>query len=92
MLRIFGRRKRSAASQRGANDVCGTGSINAINACIEAAGKDLPDPTEALIRQICECIENAGVSAALRDPYYNILSRHRAKALRAPELELAAGK
>ncbi len=64
------------ALRSGANDVCGTGSINAINACIEAAGKDLPDPTQALIRQVSECIENAGVTAALRDPYYNILARH----------------
>jgi len=64
------------ALRSGANDVCGTGSINAINACIEAAGKDLPDPTQALIRQVSECIENAGVTAALRDSYYNILARH----------------
>lgn len=64
------------ALRSGANDVCGTGSINAINACIEAAGKDLPDPTQALIRQVSECIENASVIAALRDPYYNILARH----------------
>ncbi|MGA7871421.1 MAG: radical SAM protein [Candidatus Binatus sp.] len=63
------------ALRSGANDVCGTGSINAINACIEAAGKDLPDLTQALIRQVCECIENAGVTAALRDPYYNIIFR-----------------
>lgn len=80
------------ALRAGANDVCGTGSINAINACIEAAGKDLPDPTEALIRQICECIENAGVTAALRDPYYNVLARHQPTRLRADELELGAGK
>ena len=64
------------ALRAGANDVCGTGSINAINACIEAAGKDLPDPTESLLGQIRECIENAGVTAALRDPYYKILARH----------------
>jgi cyclic dehypoxanthinyl futalosine synthase len=64
------------ALRSGANDVCGTGSINAIDACIEAAGKDLPDPTQALIGQIVECIENAGVTAALRDPHYNILARH----------------
>jgi len=64
------------ALRSGANDLCGTGSINAINACITAAGKDLPDPTEALIRDVVECIEDAGFTAALRDPYYNILARH----------------
>lgn len=64
------------ALRSGANDVCGTGSINAIDACIEADGKDLPDPTQALIGQVVECIENAGVTAALRDPYYKILARH----------------
>jgi cyclic dehypoxanthinyl futalosine synthase len=80
------------ALRAGANDVCGTGSINAINACIEAAGKDLPDPTQALIQQIRECIESAGVTPALRDPYYNILARHQATKLRAAESEFAAGK
>jgi cyclic dehypoxanthinyl futalosine synthase len=80
------------ALRAGANDVCGTGSINAINACIEAAGKDLPDPTQALLGQIRECIENAGVTAALRDPYYNILTRHRARDLGATALESGAAK
>jgi len=74
--RTMGFEVATQALRSGANDLCGTGSINAINACIEAAGKDLPDPTETLIRQVRECIENAGFTAALRDPNYNILARH----------------
>ena len=86
------------ALRSGANDLCGTGSINAINACITAAGKDLGDPTEAMIRDVVKCIEAAGFTAALRDPYYNILKRHESAKLESTKLEelpesaLAAGK
>jgi cyclic dehypoxanthinyl futalosine synthase len=66
----------SQALRSGANDLCGTGSINAINACLEAAGKNLPDPSEALLADVVKCIEQAGFTAALRDPYYTILARH----------------
>jgi CofH subfamily radical SAM domain protein len=81
------------ALRSGANDLCGTGSINAINACITAAGKDLGDPTEAMIRDVVKCIEAAGFTAALRDPYYNILARHQPAELEeSPESAVAAGK
>ena len=75
--RTMGFEVASRALRSGANDLCGTGSINAINACITAAGKDLPDPTEALLRDVVKSIEAAGFTAALRDPYYNILARHK---------------
>ena len=83
----------SQALRSGANDLCGTGSINAINACITAAGKDLPDPNAALLRDVVKCLEAAGFTAALRDPYYNILVRHEAAELKElPESKMAAGK
>ena len=81
------------ALRSGANDLCGTGSINAINACITAAGKDLGDPTEAMIRDVVNCIEAAGFTAALRDPYYKILRRHEPAELEElEESAVAAGK
>jgi CofH subfamily radical SAM domain protein len=61
------------ALQSGANDLCGTGSINAIDACIEAAGKKVPDSGTTIIADVVACIEEAGFRAALRDPYYNII-------------------
>ncbi|MGD1026417.1 radical SAM protein [Candidatus Binatus soli] len=91
--RTMGFEVASRALRSGANDLCGTGSINAINACITAAGKDLPDPTEALLRDVVKCIEAAGFTAALRDPYYNILTRHESTKLEElPESAVAAGK
>ena len=78
--RTMGFEVASRALRSGANDLCGTGSINAINACITAAGKDLPDPTEALLRDVVKCIEDAGFTAALRDPYYNVLGAPRSPA------------
>ncbi len=81
------------ALRSGANDLCGTGSINAINACITAAGKDLGDPTEAMIRDVVNCIEAAGFTAALRDPYYKVLRRHEPAELEElAESAVAAGK
>ena len=66
----------SLALRSGANDLCGTGSINAINAAMAAAGKCLPDPNRALLLQVRDCISSAGFTPALRDPYYNILLKH----------------
>jgi cyclic dehypoxanthinyl futalosine synthase len=69
----------SEALRSGANDLCGTGSINAINAVITASGKQLPDLTQTLLRQVEGCIADAGFIPALRDARYNILERRRAK-------------
>jgi cyclic dehypoxanthinyl futalosine synthase len=69
----------SRALQSGANDVCGTGSINAIDACIQAAGKQVPDSGNTIIADVVRCIEDAGFKAALRDPYYNVIARHESK-------------
>jgi cyclic dehypoxanthinyl futalosine synthase len=66
----------SQALRAGANDVCGTGSINAIDACIQAAGKQVPDSGTTIVSEVVKCIEDAGFIAALRDPYYNIVAHH----------------
>jgi 2-iminoacetate synthase ThiH len=65
-----------ATLRAGANDLCGTGSINAINAAMMATGKQLPDPTQRLIQQVEGCISAAGSVPALRDTHYNILGRN----------------
>lgn len=65
-----------AALCSGANDLCGTGSINAIDATMREAGKPLPDLTRTLIKEIMQCISDAGFVPAQRDAYYNILVRH----------------
>ncbi len=64
------------ALRSGANDLCGTGSINAINATMVAAGKHLPDPNQALLVQVRQCIEDAGFIAALRDQFYKVIERY----------------
>jgi cyclic dehypoxanthinyl futalosine synthase len=63
------------ALRAGANDLCGTGSINAINAAMTASGKQLPDPNRALLGQVERCITEAGFTAALRDAGYRLLGR-----------------
>jgi len=70
----------ATALRSGANDLCGTGSINAINAVMTAVGKPLPDPNRALLEQVEGCIAQAGFLPALRDPYYSVLSRGSARA------------
>jgi len=66
-----------AALRAGANDLCGTGSINAITAAMTASGKQFQDPTQLLIQQVEGCISAAGFVPALRDVHYNILSCNR---------------
>lgn len=59
----------------GANDLCGSGSINAISAVMAAAGTPEPDTNRIPLEQVRLCIRNAGFIPALRDPYYEILRR-----------------
>ncbi len=64
------------ALRSGANDLCGTGSINAIDAAMAADGKCLPDPGIALLGDVQKCIANAGFTPAMRDPFYHVVLRH----------------
>jgi 2-iminoacetate synthase ThiH len=64
------------ALRSGANDLCGTGSINAINAAMAAAGRCLPNPDVALLGDVRACLASAGFVPAQRDPYYNVVVRH----------------
>jgi CofH subfamily radical SAM domain protein len=61
------------ALRAGANDICATGSINAIDAVMVVAGRGLPDPNQELLEQVRECIVAAGFSPALRNAHYKLL-------------------
>jgi cyclic dehypoxanthinyl futalosine synthase len=63
------------ALRAGANDLCGSGSINAISAAMAAAGKPEADTNRVPLEQVRLCIRNAGFIPALRDPYYEIVRR-----------------
>jgi len=83
----------ATALRSGANDLCGTGSINAINAVMTAVGQRVPDPNRALLEQVEGCIVQAGFVPALRDPNYRVLFRGSpARADSAETLAAAASK
>ena len=64
------------ALQSGANDLCGTGSINAVDSVLETAGKDVPRPGDRVFRDVVACITDAGFIPAQRDQSYEILRVH----------------
>lgn len=68
----------SRALRAGADDLCCTGSINAIDAVLAAAGRDVPTASEGLVEQVRRCIADAGFLPGLRDPFYNVLGEARA--------------
>ncbi|MBI5309421.1 MAG: radical SAM protein [Actinobacteria bacterium] len=53
--------------QSGADDLCGTGSLNAVNATLQTAGKHLPDPDANMVAEIVDAIHQAGFDAVERD-------------------------
>ncbi len=73
------------ALQAGADDICGAGSINAINAVMAAAGGQPPESTQTLVPQIVfhvvRTICDAGFVPAERDPHYNIVGYPDVRAL-----------
>lgn len=65
------------ALRAGANDLCGTGSINAVTSVLETAGAEsLRDPSERILHGVLGCIEQAGFRAAQRDAFYNVINHH----------------
>ncbi len=63
----------SRALRAGADDLCCTGSINAIDAVMRANGREVRRPSQDLIEQVGDCVRDAGFTPALRDPYYNVI-------------------
>lgn len=71
------------ALQAGANDLCGTGSINAVTSVIEVAGKQQAEQ-DKVFRDVYKCIADAGFSPAQRDPFYKVLKVHSPDELDLP--------
>jgi 2-iminoacetate synthase ThiH len=57
----------------GANDICGTGSINAVDSVLETAGKEAPKVSQEVFDDVIGCIESAGFTPARRSPRYELL-------------------
>lgn len=65
------------ALRGGANDICGTGSINAVDSVLETAGKQVPDPADSKIhRDLLDCIRRTGFTPARRDARYKVIAVH----------------
>ena len=65
-----------AALQSGADELSGTGTINAITAVTELDGRDTPgiEAYEGTLDDIRGCIARAGFTPARRDPEWNIIA------------------
>jgi CofH subfamily radical SAM domain protein len=59
----------------GADELSGTGTINAITAVTELDGRDTPGPDEreGMLDDIHRCIADAGFTPARRDPHWQIM-------------------
>ena len=73
----------SAALRSGANDLCGTGSINAIDSVLEKSGRPITDAAETILQRVERCIEDAGFHPVARDPYYHVAAGRSRRECRA---------
>lgn len=64
-----------AALVTGANDVCCTGSINAIDAVMRAGGGSPPGAAlvEQIVHHVVKITSEAGFTPAVRDPFYEVV-------------------
>lgn len=81
--RTMGYHTATRALRAGANDLCGTGSINAVDSVLETAGKEAPRPSDKVKYGALKCIADAGFVPAQRDAFYNILHVHRPEEVKA---------
>lgn len=65
-----------AALQSGADELSGTGTINAITAVTQLDGRDTPgnDAQDRMLDGIRKCIARSGFNPARRDPQWNIVA------------------
>ena len=62
------------ALRGGANDLCGSGSINAIDSVLKLAGQATPDVRDsALFSDVVDCARSAGFTPARRGPTWDII-------------------
>ncbi|MBK5230199.1 MAG: dehypoxanthine futalosine cyclase [Thermoleophilia bacterium] len=71
--RTMGYETAAKALNGGANDICGTGSINAVDSVLETAGKEAPKVSQEVFDDVIGCIESAGFTPARRSPRYELL-------------------
>ncbi|MBI5309422.1 MAG: radical SAM protein [Actinobacteria bacterium] len=74
--RTMGYGTAAKALRAGADDLCGTGAINAVTSVLETAGKEAPRPSEKVFHGVLKCIADAGFKPAERDPFYNVTRVH----------------
>jgi CofH subfamily radical SAM domain protein len=70
--RTMGFQTATRALRAGANDLCGTGSINAVDSVLETHDKEAPRPSEKVKHGVLKCIADAGFQPAQRDPFYKV--------------------
>ncbi|MBI4897116.1 MAG: radical SAM protein [Actinobacteria bacterium] len=71
--RTMGFETATEALRGGANEILGTGSINAVNSVMETAGKVVPRPSEPILAGVLGCISDAGFTPVQRDARYERL-------------------
>jgi CofH subfamily radical SAM domain protein len=74
--RTMGYGTATRALQSGADDLCGTGSINAVDSVLETHGKEAPRVTQKVRHGVLDCIASAGFIPAQRDALYQLIRRH----------------
>ena len=74
--RTMGYETAARALRAGANDLCGTGSINAVTSVLETAGREAAKPSQQVLHGVLTCIADAGFIPAQRDAHYNVIEVH----------------
>lgn len=74
--RTMGYQTASRAMRAGADDLCGTGSINAVDSVLDTHGKEAPRPSEKVRHGVLKCISEAGFVPAQRDAFYRVTRVH----------------
>ena len=87
--RTMGYQTATRALRAGANDLCGTGSINAVDSVLDTHGKEAPRVSQKVRNGVLTCIAEAGFTPAQRDARYNVLTRFETAEVTAAQARLA---
>lgn len=74
--RTMGYQTAARALRSGADDLCGTGSINAVDSVLETHAKEAPRVSQKVRHGVLTCIAEAGFTPAQRDAFYTVIRRH----------------
>jgi len=83
--RTMGYKTATRALRAGADDLCGTGSINAVDSVLDTHGKEAPRVSQKVRHGVLTCIAEAGFVPAQRDALYRVIHRH-------DEIEVASAR